>query len=160
MRLLTDEEALAVMQGHSLPTPGVDVTPEGALAADDLFIMRFRVPEWGGFGYVRTLRSRERDEFETFRVESREANPEAHKRQSRAWFVIWCACKRDGSAMFTDSQVFALCEKSGSAMDRYFDAAGKLNRFFSDDVEVLAKNSASGPSDSSGTTSPEPSAAP
>jgi len=75
----------------------------------------------------------------------------------RAVLVSLCAVGDDGQRMFTEEDVKELGEVDGIVLHRLYKAAWDLNKIGGEDVQSAAKNLPSGPSESSGSTSPEPS---
>jgi hypothetical protein len=94
------------------------LTKEQILKADDLKTETVEVPEWGGPVNIRTLTGAERDAFEQTMV----------------------------NLIFDDNDVIELGKKSGSALDRVFAVAQKLNGFGDKDIEDLGKNLSKGQS--------------
>lgn len=103
------------------------------LAADDLKREEVPVPEWGGSVFVRMLTGAERDRLEADILE----NP---GRNVRARIVAACACDDAGKLLFGAADLAALGSKSGSALDRIFARAARLNRITKKDVEELEGN--------------------
>ena len=58
----------------------------------------------------------------------------------RARLVSMSVIEPDGGRMFTEDDVAKLGELSAAALSRVFDAAAKLSKISSDDIEELAKN--------------------
>lgn len=54
--------------------------------------------------------------------------------------VAWCAVDEDGKRMFKDSDVDALNEKHGDALQVIFDAAMRVSGLGDSDVGDIAKN--------------------
>jgi hypothetical protein len=95
-------------------------------------------PELGGSVCVRVMRAGERDAFEA-RLQL--LDKAARYQDFRARVAAATVCDPDGAPLFTDSDVPALSQLDGAALDRIFDVARRLNRFSEDDVKELAKNS-------------------
>lgn len=127
-----------------------DLTRDAIKAIDDKRIIQVPVPEWGGTVYVRTLTSAERDEFEAERADYRKQDEELAKKHFRAMFVVATCCDKDGNYLFQPSDCAWLSGKNGAAMDRIFEATGRLNHFFASDIEELVKNLGGGQSAASG----------
>lgn len=105
------------------------------LSAPDLPHEDVAVPEWGGTVRIRTMMSRERDQFEGWLL----ANSGKHE-NVRGHLVALCAVGEDGQRLFTIEQAAALGEKSAKAMDRLFEAAQRLNGMGVADIKDLEKN--------------------
>jgi hypothetical protein len=117
------------------------------LAASDLPTEVVAVPEWGGDVTLRVWTGTERDKFETEQAADKNAN-------LRARVAARSIVGDDGKPLFTLADIDALGAKSGSALDRIVTAALKLNKYTTDDVEQLAKNSNASPSVDSSSASP------
>jgi len=109
------------------------------LAADDRPTVDVPVPEWGGTVRVVTLTGAERDEWEAQYADGIGATPNV-----RASLAALCIVDGEGKRMFGGADVTELGKKSGSALDRLWDAACRLNRIRARDVEELTKNSEGG----------------
>jgi hypothetical protein len=125
------------------------LTKEQILAADDLSREAIDVPEWGGVVYVRVLTGAERDRFESDTVGS---GKKVNMANIRARLAVLCLVDGDGIRLFDDGDVIALGKKSASALSRVFNTAMRLNGMSQSDVEELAKNSGTAPSEDSGTS--------
>ena len=132
------------------------LTGEEILALDDRKVALVDCPEWGGHVHVRSLSGEELDaweveQYERSRIEKEEGQDrQAMLRNLRARLVSRCACDEAGRPLFTPEQAQALGQKNGKALKRVFDAARKLNGMTPEDEQELLGNSASGPSDGSG----------
>lgn len=111
------------------------------LHADDINVEKVDVPEWGGCIYVKTLSGKERDDWER-RTYDRENKFE----NVRASLVAETACDSTGTKLFTTSDVAALGDKSGAALDRVYDAAQALNGMGGAKLREAVKNLLSGQS--------------
>src|SRR4051812_1625760 len=100
------------------------------------------VPEWGGPVTVRCMTGTDRDRFEILMAKGDRAN-------YRALLVVFTTCDESGKRLFTEADARALGEMPASALDRVATAAVRVSRITAGDVEELAKNSESGPSDAS-----------
>lgn len=98
------------------------------------------VPEWGGSVWVRMLTGAERDRFEMTVTDTQRVN-------FRARLVVMCACDERGIRLFHDGDVLALGNQPAPALVRLADVALRLNKFTSEDVDELEKNSEPVPSD-------------
>ena len=114
-------------------TKSAGLTRDAILAAEDLKSKRVEVPEWGGHVFVRQMTAGDRDKFDAFIFEQSGAS-------IRAWLVGMCAVDGEGKRMFTDDDLDALTGKNGEAMDCVFQAARKLNKLLTVDIEDAEKN--------------------
>jgi hypothetical protein len=119
---------------------------EQILAAADLPREEVLIPEWGGTVWVRTLSAAERDAFEAASVQARGKDRSVNLANLRARLAVLCLVDEQGQRLFTDTDAVALGQKSAKALAKVYDVAARLNGLSADDVEELAKNSASGPS--------------
>jgi hypothetical protein len=106
---------------------------QSILEAPDFKTVEVAIPEWGGSVYVRTLTSRQRDEFEQLVAGKSYAN-------IRATLCAWTACDERGQRIFTDADIPKLGDKSAAATERIFVKALELAKFDDKDIEDLAKN--------------------
>jgi hypothetical protein len=109
------------------------LTRSAILAADDLPREAVNVPEWGGEVFVRTLTGGERDRFEGWIQGDRFD-------AFRAKLAVLCVCDESGARVFADDDVALLSGKSTKPLDRIVEAAYRLNRFTTADLETIAKN--------------------
>ena len=122
---------------------------DAILSAVDIVTEEVPVPEWGGSVLVRARNGAERDAYEGSMITGRGKDAELNLRDVRAKLVVASAVDETGARLFTDADIAALSRKSAAALDRVFAVAQKLSGISKDDVEALAKNSASAPSASS-----------
>jgi len=122
------------------------LTKEQILKADDLKIELVKVPEWNGDIYIRTMTGTERDAFEQSLFEK---EGERNLSNIRARLCALTIVDEGGNRLFDDKDVEQLGKKSAAALDRIFGITQKLNAIGEKDVEELAKNSGSGPSEDS-----------
>lgn len=134
------------------------LTRDAILQADDLPSERMDMPEWGGPVWIRTLTGTERDAFEQAMISMRGKLREVNLRNARAKMAVMVLCDEQGQRLFRDEDADALGKKSSKALDRIFDAAQRLNGMRKQDVEELTENFPDGPSASSTSCSPSPSA--
>ena len=117
------------------------LTREQILSADDLPKEVCEIPEWGGSVYVKTLSARAKEEWEQAMYATKSDKRDDNITNIRASLTALTCCDDDGVAIFTKADIEILNEKSSSALERVFNAACKLNRIGTNDVEELAKNS-------------------
>lgn len=130
-------------------TPVVLLSRERILNASDRKMELVAVPEWGGSLYVRGITGRERDQFEASMTTQKRGDMTLNLRNVRAKLVILAACDSDGTALFNDDDILALGAKSSAALERVFAVAQRLAGMTKGDIEELAGNSETVPSDGS-----------
>lgn len=117
------------------------LTGEQILAADDRPIETVAVPEWGGDVRVRGVNGRGRDEYFASMTVQRGTQRVMDTENATAKLVARCIVGEEGEPMFTQSDVHALGEKSGVALDRVFTVAQRLSGLSEQDMEELGKAS-------------------
>lgn len=126
------------------------LTRDQILDAKDLRTEDIAVPEWGGKVRIRTLTGTERDKFEASMVEMRkDGTAKRNVENVRARLVALCIVNEDGEMVFNNADIRILGGKSAAALDRVAAACNELNGFSDADVEELAGNFDSAPSESS-----------
>ena len=128
------------------------LTREQILDAQDLQTEVVEVPEWGGAVKVQGMTGRDRDAFEAEIIERKGKDFNVNMQNIRAKLVSLSLVNGDGQRVFTDKDVAALGKKSAVALDRIFTVAQELSGISKADVEELAKNLESVPSDASGSS--------
>lgn len=108
------------------------------------------VPEWGGSVTIQGMTGTERDAFEAEIVQKKGKDFSVNMQNIRAKLVALSLVNGDGERIFTDKDITALGKKSAAALDRIFSVAQELSGISTKDVEELAKNLESVPSDASG----------
>jgi hypothetical protein len=128
------------------------------LSAQDRPTEEVEVPEWGGSVLVMGLDGRGRDEFFASLYRQRGTKQYMDNENATAKLVARCVIDPDTHApMFTQSDVHALGEKSGQALDRVYTVAQRLSGLSDSDLEELGKDSASTQNGSSTSVPPSPS---
>ncbi len=129
------------------------LTRAAILAAEDLPTETADVPEWGGKVRIRTMTAVARDEWEKRFIgkDDNAAARDAAWTNIRASLAARCIVDDDHKRVFADEDVAELGKKSSVALERVFEACRRLNALTKADVQELAGNSASGPSDASST---------
>jgi len=119
------------------------------LGASDLPTKKLYIPEWGCDIWILTLTGSERDAFEASIIGK---NGKADNLENlRARFAVLVIGNEDGSRAFKDSDAPELTKKSAATLDKIMDIGKAHNRMWdSFDVDGLAKNSESVPSESIG----------
>lgn len=121
------------------------LTKEEILAAQDLKTETVDVPEWGGQVIVRTMTGLERDRFESSIMQGGQRNYE----NLRSKVVVSTVVDAEGNSLFTLKDVEALGKKAANVIDRVFTVAIRLSGMTGKEMEELAGNSSTGPSDAS-----------
>lgn len=122
------------------------------LSASDLPIRKVHIPQWSRDVFVRSMSGADRDQWELAWTEFR-------KRQDSGegfycFLVLWTLCDSAGKPLCElppkPSQVKAMQEKSGAAIQRLYTVAAGLNGIGGIELEDAEKNSESAASGSSG----------
>lgn len=116
------------------------LTRDAILSADDLQSERVKVPEWGGEVIVRGMTGKERDQLETEVVSRDGKRVKVNAGNIRARLLVLSCIDEDGKRVFTDKDVKALGEKSGSALDRVAAVAQRLSKIRDSDIEAMGKD--------------------
>ena len=133
------------------------------LKADDRPIEEVEVPEWGGSVRVRGMSGEQRNEFEASMAIMRGDKLVPEVSNTLAKLVARCIVDEDGAPLFTQSDVYALGQKSAAALERVAEVAGRLSGMAVTEQEVvidLEKGFATPPNGSSTSSLPSPSGAP
>lgn len=124
------------------------LSKDAILGANDRRTVDVEVPEWGGTVRVRALSGAERDAYE---VALAGVRPDGSRRINlvnvRARLVAMACIDDAGERLFTDADAAALGDKSGTAMQRVFDAAQRLSGLSDADIEELVEGFAPAPSE-------------
>ncbi len=118
---------------------------EAILGVDDTHTERVDVPEWGGYVFVKTLSSDERDIFESDIIQGPSKEGEHNLKQMRSRLAVLTVVDADDVHLFTMDDVTVLGAKSAKAMDRVYAVAQRLSGISDDDLEALAENLEKGP---------------
>lgn len=133
------------------PTPDKELGKADILESDDVRIDKVRVPEWGGYVYVRSLSGVERDRFEESQSQvDKKGNRTFRVENFRARLCALCICNAKGELLFVPADIHRLALKSAAALSRVFDRATEISGFTKEDIEDLVGNSEDDPSDDSG----------
>lgn len=125
------------------------LTRDAILNAQDIQTEIVPVPEWGGDVMVRALTGSERDAFENETVQRKGKDVSTNMKNIRARLVVLSVVDESGQRLFGYRDIEALGNKSAKALDRVFAKAMELSGLSDKDVDELAKNSESDPSDDS-----------
>lgn len=114
-------------------------------AADDLPKQEVKIAEWGDESgplvlYIRTMGSRERDEYEASLVEGRGKNQRTSTKNARAKMLVSTAVDEAGKPIFDQSDIEWLGEKSAKVVDRLVDIAMAMSGFTDKDIDHLVGN--------------------
>lgn len=134
------EQSPPAQNGH------VFLDADAIFAIDDTREEDVLIPEWktaaspkGTWIKMRGLTGSQRDAYEASITIGKGPNQTINARNARAKLVVMCAIKPDGSPLFKADQVAALGAKSGSAIQRLFDAARKLSGLSDEDMDELTE---------------------
>ena len=116
---------------------------EQILAARDIQIEEFYVPEWDGSIYIKTMTAEERDKFEEAIFIKDGGKRKADVLGLRAKLCAFVICDAEGNRLFSESEVEALSKKSAAALTRIFEKSQELSATREGDLEELVKNSES-----------------
>lgn len=119
------------------------------LNADDAKRELVEVPEWGGSVYVRTLKAKDRDSYESSIIGDDGKFDIKKYANATARLAALCMCDETGKRIFDDAKIGALGEKSAEALHRVVQAARKMNKLGEDAVEDAVKNSEAAQGESS-----------
>jgi hypothetical protein len=128
------------------------LTRKQILEAQDIQTKTVEVPEWGGSVKVQGMTGVDRDAFEAEIIKQKGKDFSVNMQNIRAKLVAVSLVNGDGKRIFNDKDVTALGKKSAAALDRVFSVAQELSGISTEDVEELAKNLESVPSDASGSS--------
>ena len=109
------------------------------LQAEDLPSESVEVPEWGVTVYVRSMTARDRDLFESQMMDLSEKGKRLDN--FRARLAVFCCVDEKGERVFRDNDIATVGAKSGSALNRIFEKASRLNKMTEDDIEEVKKPS-------------------
>ena len=113
---------------------------EEILAADDLITEEVAVPEWSEskIVLVASLVGEDRDRLEQEIVRDR---GDSIIENIRAKLCARTMVNAEGKRLFSEDDIALLGKKSGTALDRVFDVAQRINRLTAADIKELEKNS-------------------
>jgi hypothetical protein len=122
-----------------------ELTRKAILEADDAKMERVEVPEWNGFVFVRTMNGVERGRFEeeTYYAKSADGKPDIARGKQRV--CVYTCCDAEGNRLFTEpGDIDKLGARDGSAINRIFDAAARINHLTETAIAELQGNSETG----------------
>lgn len=114
----------------------MSLTKEQILSADDMGLLEFEVPEWGGSVHIRVMTVGERDSYENEWMVNKSKGVD----NFRSKFLQRVLCDENGELLFTAQEVDKLAKKSARVITRVWEAAMRHNALTDGDVEELAKN--------------------
>ena len=123
------------------------LTRDQIVEADDTEYDTVPCPEWGGDVRLKSIKGRQRDEYEQSLIVERGGNRSMNLRNARAKLIVLCAVDEQGNLLFTPDDLNVLGRKNAKPLDRLFDACRKLAGLTDDDVEKLTENFGAAPSD-------------
>ncbi len=107
------------------------------------------VPELGGSVRLWTLTVEQRDAWEASRQVGKGRDKETNLRNIRSSLLVVCLRDDEGKRLFLDGDIPALGKLRADVADTLFAECCRLNGLEKKDVEDLAKNCETTPSDSS-----------
>jgi hypothetical protein len=116
------------------------LTKDAVLKADDRPIQEVEVPEWGGSVLIKAMTGAERNAFLARHIQNPGKGQTIILDNMHADLAALSIINEDGSRMFSAAEVGALAQKSGTALERIFKAASKLNGLSDEDVKELAED--------------------
>ena len=130
------------------------LTKDAILGVKDRELKKVKVPEWGGFVFLRELSGKERFDLQNRMVEIAEAarkkglkddeelGVEIVKGGARGELLTRCLCDQDGDLLFKAEDIFRLEEKNNNVIQRLFDLASEMNGMSDDEVNEEEKKAA------------------
>jgi hypothetical protein len=118
------------------------LTKEAILAAKDIATQVVPVPEWGGSVTLKALSGKERDEFETFTFNRKDAKEtKGYVADEIVAFGLSLAMiGPDGKRLFTPAEVTALNTKNGQVLRRLWLKVEQTNLLMGASLEAERKN--------------------
>lgn len=123
------------------------LTREAIAEVDDVEYDTVPCPEWGGEVRLKSIKGRQRDEYEQSLVVERGGSRQMNLRNARAKLIVLCAVDERGDPLFLPDDLAMLGRKNAKPIDRLFDACRKLAGLSDDDVEKLTENFGAAQSD-------------
>lgn len=108
--------------------------------ADDAQYDTVACPEWGGEVRLRSIRGRQRDQYEQSLITGNGADRKQNLTNARAKLIVLCAVDEAGAQLFSADDVNRLGAKNAAPLDRLFDACRKLTGMTENDVERLTED--------------------
>jgi hypothetical protein len=123
------------------------LTRDQIVEVDDTEYDVVACPEWGGDVRLRSIKGRQRDEYEQSLVVERGGSRQMNLRNARAKLIVLCAVDEQGNLLFSPDDLNMLGRKNAKPLDRLFDACRKLAGLSEDDVDKLTENFGAAQSD-------------
>jgi len=106
------------------------LTAKDILAIQDLPRKEVHIPEWNGTVCVRALTGAERDHLERVILQDK---------TSRAAIAVLCCVDEQGNRLFKDSDLEALSQKNGNALERIVKSALAFNAISDEGINEAGK---------------------
>jgi hypothetical protein len=116
------------------------LTRDQIVETDDTEYDVVACPEWGGDVRLKSIKGRQRDDYEASLIVERGGNRQMNLRNARAKLIILCAVDDAGRLLFTPDDLNVLGRKNAKPLDRLFDACRKLAGLSEDDVDKLTED--------------------
>lgn len=116
------------------------LTRDQIVEVDDTEYVVVECPEWSGDVRLRSIKGRQRDEYEQSLIIDRGGSRQMNLRNARAKLIVLCAVDEQGRLLFTPDDLGALGRKNAKPLDRLFDACRKLAGLSEDDVDKLTED--------------------
>jgi hypothetical protein len=126
------------------------ITREEFLAKPDLNPVEVPIPALGGSVWVRTMSTRQRDDYDLDQGETKTARRE----DIRARILVFTVCDEEGNLLFKPEDKTRISDLFADRTQPLFEEALKVNNIFKADVEEAEKNSETVPSQCSSATLP------
>lgn len=110
---------------------------DAILEADDTEYAVVSCPEWGGDVRLKSIRGKQRDQYEQSLIQERGGSRSMNLLNARAKLIVLCAVDDNGALLFTPDDLNALGRKNAKPLDRLFDKCRSLAGLSEDDVEQL-----------------------
>jgi hypothetical protein len=123
------------------------LTRDQIVEADDTEYDTVSCPEWGGDVRLKSIKGRQRDDYEQSLIVERGGSRQMNLRNARAKLIVLCAVDEAGQLLFTPDDLNMLGRKNAKPLDRLFDACRKLAGLSDDDVDKLTENFGAAQSD-------------
>ncbi len=149
-RDVSEQERL-VQDAEEAPASAPTLTRDQMLAGRGMTLTRVEIPEWDGHVYVRPLTNIEQDDWEEA-ITNATVGRSVSLRDVKARLVALTVVDAAGVRLLTMDDVAALGDARGSAINRIFRVAQRVNFVSNADVEEMAGNSGGGRDDSSGSS--------
>lgn len=108
---------------------------DAILGCDDATTETVHIPQWGGSVRVKSLTARERDRIEQHVIGK---DGKAKLENFRARLAVASVVNEQGRPLFAESDIAALSEKNGAALDAIATAAQRVSAISDQDVDELA----------------------